>query len=102
MVALAIVGGLLITLIYTLNYHLGIAERHESLTIALLLARDKMEEMEKEPANTEGDFPDPNSAFHYQTKMSDSRFPDFSEIYVRVTFGREVFELRELMEKQKR
>ena len=101
MVALAIVGGLLITLIYTLNYHLGIAERHQSLTIALLLARDKMEEMEEDPTNTEGDFADPYSAFHYQTKMNASRFPDFSEIYVRVTFEKEVLELRELIEKEK-
>jgi len=42
MISLAIVGGLLVTLIYALNYHLGIAERHRSVTISTALASEKM------------------------------------------------------------
>ena len=56
MIALAIVGGLLITLIYTLNYHLNLAERHETVTIASLLAREKIIEMEKSLGNKKGIF----------------------------------------------
>ena len=42
MIAVAIIGGLLVSLIYSLNYHLGIAERHEFATVASLLAKDKL------------------------------------------------------------
>ena len=34
LIALAIVGGLLVTVIASLNYHLGIVERHETITVA--------------------------------------------------------------------
>ena len=49
LIALAIVGGLLVTLIYTLNYHLGLVERQETITVATLLAKNKMTDMEKNP-----------------------------------------------------
>jgi prepilin-type N-terminal cleavage/methylation domain-containing protein len=39
LIAIAIVGSLLVTLIYTLNYHLGLAERQKTITIATLLRR---------------------------------------------------------------
>ncbi|MFZ3136341.1 MAG: type II secretion system protein [Thermodesulfovibrionales bacterium] len=97
MIALAIIGGLLVTLIYTLNYHLGIAERHESLTIATILARDKMSEIEKNPAETEGDFPEPYNAYHYATTISASSFPELSELSVVVSNGKEEVKLTEIM-----
>src|SRR5208337_2336842 len=47
MIAVAVIGGLLVSLISSLNYHLGIAERHEFVTVASLLAKDKLAEVEK-------------------------------------------------------
>jgi prepilin-type N-terminal cleavage/methylation domain-containing protein len=47
MISLAIAAGLIIILLYTLNYHLGIAERQETITVATHLAKVKMFEMEK-------------------------------------------------------
>ncbi|MDH7499580.1 MAG: type II secretion system protein [candidate division NC10 bacterium] len=89
MVAVAVMGALLVTLIYTLNYHLTIAERQESLTLAYLLARDKMEEMEQGPAETKGEFAEPYSHYHYLTEIKTSLYPDMSEIHVLVSDGKE-------------
>lgn len=101
MIALAMIGGLLVTLIYTLNYHLGIAERHEFLTIAAMLAKDKMAEIEKDPGNTTGEFPEPYSGYHYVTDIRESPFPGMSEISVGVRKGKEEVRLMELVQNPK-
>jgi general secretion pathway protein I len=100
MVSLAIVGGLLVTLIYSLNYHLGIAGRHEFITTATLLARDKMAESEKTPAQTRGTFPDPFSSYHYNVGIKDSPYPGISEMDVTVERNGEKVELSELVAKK--
>ncbi len=101
MVSLAIVGGLLATLIYTLNYNLGIAERHRAVTVSTVLATGRMYEMEKNPVAAKGQFPDPYAAFSYETKIKDSSFPGMSEISVIVTDGKESIKLSELTRKAK-
>ena len=100
MIAIAIVGGLLVTLIYTLNYHLGIAERQEFLTVASLLAREKMGEMEKKPESMQGDFPAPYSNYHFVTQLKESPFPDMSQISVVVSDGKDNVKLVELIQNQ--
>jgi len=97
MIALAIVGGLLVTLIYTLNYHLGIAERQTTLTIGSMLAKEKMADMERNPGNTKGEFPEPHSDFRYATGIERSNFPGMSEMHVTVSSGKEKVELVELI-----
>lgn len=87
MIAVAIVGGLLVTLIYTLNHHLGIAGRHEFLTVASLLAKEKIYEMEKKPVRGNGDFPEPFSKYRYVTDIKESIYPGLSEISVVVSSG---------------
>ncbi|HYA31506.1 MAG TPA: type II secretion system protein, partial [Thermodesulfovibrionales bacterium] len=54
MISLAIVGSLLVTLIYSLNYHLGIAERHRTVTVSTALAKEKIYAMEQAPATDKG------------------------------------------------
>lgn len=97
MIVLAVVGGLLVTLIHTLNYHLGIAERHEFLTIASMLAKDKMNEMEKEPESTEGEFPQPYSGYHYVTEIMETPDPDILEISIVVGKDKEKVTFFELI-----
>jgi general secretion pathway protein I len=87
MIALAIIGGLLITLLYTLNYNLGIAERHEFTTVATLLARDKIEEVEANPAASTGAFPEPYSEYRFAAVIQGSPFPGISEVSVTVSRG---------------
>ena len=99
-ITLAIVGGFLVTLIYTLNYHLTLAERQESSTMAHLLAKDKMEEMERNPGNAKGEFPEPYSNYRYVTEIKSSLHPDMSEIHVGVSDGSESAKLVELIERK--
>lgn len=101
MISLAIVGGLLVTLIYTLNYHLGIAGRHRSVTVATSLAAEKMYEMERTPAAGKGQFPEPYEGFSYETAVKASSFPGMSEISVVVSDGKEKISLAELIRKVK-
>jgi len=101
MISLAIVGGLLITLLYTLNYNLGIAERHRVITISTHLAKEKMYEMERKPAGGKGQFPEPYASFSYETNVKDSLFPGMSEITVVVKNAKEEFSLSELVKKSK-
>ena len=100
MISLAIVGGLLVTLIYTLNYHLGIADRHGVMTVSMNLAKEKMYEMEKSPSVVNGSFPDPYSAYSYETGVKDSSFPGLSEISVVVRNGKDAVTLSELIRKK--
>ena len=101
MISLAIVGGLLITLLYTLNYNLGIAERHRVITLSTSLAKEKMYEMETKPAGGKGQFPEPYASFSYETNVKDSLFPGMSEITVVVKNAQEEFSLSELVKKAK-
>ncbi len=101
MISLAIVGGLLVTLIYTLNYHLGIAEQHRETTIAVSLAKEKMYAMELKPLNEKGTFPEPNAGFSYETRIKDSSFPAMAQISVTVSGAKEDVTLSELIRKQK-
>lgn len=97
MIALAIIGGALLTLICSLNYHLSIADRHEELTVASLLAKEKMADVELAPSSTSGDFEAPFEAYHYQTALSPGEFPGFSEISVTVTTGKESVTFTEMI-----
>ena len=98
MVALAIIGSLLITVLYSLNYHLGIAEKHEFITVATMLAKNKLYEIDQIPAATNGDFPDPYTGYHYETGIKASSYPGLSEIWVTVSRDKENVRLTELKE----
>src|SRR5208283_1820754 len=98
MVSLAIIGGLLVTVLYSLNYHLGIAEKHEFLTVATMLAKNKMLEIEISPRAGKGAFPDPYSAYNYETGMKNSSFPGLAEMWVTVSKDKEHVKVTELRE----
>jgi len=96
MIALAIIGSLLVTLIYSLNYHLGIAQRHETLTIASMLAKNKMGDIENNPSESKGEFPDPYADYSFVTEVKESPYPGMSEVSVTVSKGIEQVKLTEL------
>lgn len=59
MVALAIMAGVVFTVIGAVNYHLSIVERDRRETVAVLLARQKLSDLEEEkdiPEKREGTF----------------------------------------------
>jgi len=97
LIALAIVGGLLVTLIYTLNYHLGLAERQETITVATLLAKNKITDMEKVPESGKGAFDPPNDNYRYETFVKESPYVGISEIVVVVKAAHEEVKLNEFV-----
>ena len=101
MISLAIVGGLLLTLIYTLSYNLGITDRQFTVTNITNLAKEKIEESEINPQEIKGRFPEPYDMLNYETKVKDSAFKGMSEIIVVVGDGKESITLSELIRKQK-
>lgn len=97
MVSLAIVAGLLVTALYTLQYHLGVAGRQVVVTTAANLAKEKMVEMEASPQNAQGRFPDPYGDYAFQTAVTEGFMPGIRELRVEVTHGRERIAFRELV-----
>lgn len=100
MISLAIMAGLLVTLLYTLNHHLSMASRQETLTTAATLARMKILEMEKKPLTIKGFFDEPYSDYYYETAVRDSFLPSMVEISVIVRSGRETIHFAELIRKR--
>jgi general secretion pathway protein I len=99
LIALAIVGGLLVTLIYTLNYHLSIIERQETITVSTLLAKNKIAELEKSRENKKGVFDAPYESYTYETFIKESPYVGISEIIVVVKAGKEEVKLNEFVVK---
>ena len=97
LISLAIVGGLLVTLIYTLNYHLGLVERQEIVTIATLLAKSELTEMEKKLESKKGAFEAPYDNYTYETSVKESPYIGISEIVVIVKAGKEEVKLNEFI-----
>ena len=97
LIALAVVGALLVTLIYTVNYHLSLAERQETITVATLLAKNKMIDMEKRPESTKGVFDAPLDNYRFETVIKESPYVGISEVMVSVQSGKEEVKLNEFI-----
>jgi general secretion pathway protein I len=99
LISLAIVGGLLVTLIYTLNYHLSVAERQKVVTVATLLAKNKIADLEKKPEDNKGIFDPPYDDYTYETSVKESPYIGVSEIAVVVKRESEEVRLNEFIYK---
>ncbi len=99
LIALAIVGGLLVTLICTVNYHLSLVERQETITVATLLAKNKMIDLEKKPESGKGNFEPPYERYNYETLVKDSPYIGISEIIVVIKADKEEVKLNEFVSK---
>lgn len=100
LIAVAIVGGVLVTVLYTLNHHIGVADRNIVRTVATTLAWEKLAEIRDGAAASvkmKGDFADPHSEFSYVIKLKASRYPGVAELSATVTGGGEQVTLSELV-----
>jgi len=99
MVALAIVGGLLVTLLYTVSLHLAVAERHEVVTKAVLLAREKLSQVKAGTREAEGRFAPPNEGYKWRVDVVENQYFGVTvfNLSVSVTRGHERVVLNELM-----
>lgn len=69
MIALAIMAGVVFTVIGAVNYHLAIVERDRQETVAVLLARQKLAELEEEkniPEKNQGTFAPARPEFSWE------------------------------------
>jgi len=99
MVSLAIVAGLLVTLISSLNYHLGIAGRHEFVTVASMLAREKLRESAGRAAAGKGDFPEPHADYSFTTEARETEYPGIALLTVTVSRGDERVTFSEMVQR---
>lgn len=92
MVALAIMAGVVLTVISSLNYHLSLTARNNEESVALLLARAKLEELElldqeQLAQGKEGSFQPEWPDYSWKAEISPSPVPVFKNLTVTVTWG---------------
>ncbi|HDO22202.1 MAG TPA: prepilin-type N-terminal cleavage/methylation domain-containing protein [Nitrospirae bacterium] len=88
-IALAIISGALITIIYTVNYQLDLVQRHETITIATILGREKILAAGVRQHDKRGRFPEPYKDYSYEIETAPSPFKDIEIIKLQVTKGSE-------------
>ena len=111
MVALGIVAALLVTLAYTTSHNLDVAARHEALTTATMLAREKMDAVRRDPRQElkekKGQFPEPYEDFSFEVEVKERSVfvvvinVEVTEIGVTVTGLGETVSLRKILQKGK-
>lgn len=107
MVALAIVAALLVSLLYTTAYHLDVAGRHEALTVATMLARDKIGAIRRDPKheleNMEGEFDEPYEDYSFTIEHEQTMIfsVSVSKISVTVAGRGEQVTLRKVLQSSK-
>lgn len=96
MIALAIIGIALVTLLGLGNRSINISGRLQKITQATLLAQEKMTEIELraqtgsfEPQNEEGDFAPPFEIYQWYTEFEDTPLASVRMVTVTVLWGEE-------------
>jgi len=85
MVALAMVAGVLLTVITAFNYHLSIAARDRQEVTAVLLAREKLEEIElKPPREMQGSFAPYYPQFRWEAESGATELAGVKKVTVKV------------------
>lgn len=85
LVALAIAGGLLVSVIALVNHNLDVVNRYQTETIAGMLAKQKILELKRSPVEETGKFPDPYSDYEYSSRIEDGPLPGLKSMLVVVT-----------------
>ncbi len=90
LIALAIISGVLVTVLVTLDYHIDATGRIRAMTTATLLAREKVEDITINglPVVSEGDFAPAFPGFKWQYYTEDLSIPGIKKVYLTVTWGR--------------
>ena len=99
MVALAIMAGVTLTILGSVNYHLSIIANERDSTAMTLLARARMVEAEQSPAKGEGSFAPAHPGLTWKTDLLPADLPGLQKLVVtvhRTADGREVALVRYL------
>ena len=99
MVALAIMAGVIITLLGSVNYHLGIIAAERDCTALTILARNRMAELGDTPVKGEGTFAPSHPELSWKADLLPADLPGLQKLVVKVrrgSDGREVALVRYL------
>lgn len=88
MAALAILSGVVITILTSLNYHLKSVDRIKAITTATLLAKEKVEEINLQgiPEVVEGDL---SGGFKWKLSTEPTLLSDVKKIDIIVSWGKD-------------
>ncbi len=89
MVSLAIMAGVILTVLSSVNYHLGIVASERDNTQMTLLARSQLEVLTKEPKKDTGTFAPTYPEFTWETDVLSAEIPamNLKKLVVRVKRG---------------
>ncbi len=99
MVSLAIMAGVILTVLGSVNYHLGIIANERDNTTLTLLARNRMAELEQAPATGEGTFAPSHPELSWKADLLPTDMPGLQKLVIKVrrgSDGREVTLVRYL------
>ncbi len=99
MVALAIMAGVILTVLSSVNYHLEIIANERDSTTLTLLARNRITELEQAPAKGEGTFAPSHPELTWKADLQPTELPALQKLVVKVrrgSDGREVTLVRYL------
>lgn len=87
MVALAIMAGVILTLLGSVNYHLGIIANERDSTTLTLLARTRMTELIQAPVKGEGTFAPYHPELSWKAELLPADLPGLQKLVVKVRRG---------------
>ena len=91
MVSMAIVSGVVMAIITSLNFHLGVVERESGKLTATFLARQKYEETRlfgpPKGSSAKGDFSEGFEGFSWEYASEDFSLPGVKKVMVSVSWG---------------
>jgi general secretion pathway protein I len=84
MVSLAIMAGVILTVLSSVNYHLGVIAGERDSTALTLLARVRLTELQKAPLKGEGTFAPAHPEIQWQSELLPTDYPVLQKLVVRV------------------
>lgn len=91
MIGLAILAGVIFTVLTGLNYNLGVASYNKDLVLAATLGREKAEEVSLSgiPADLKGEFQGPLKRFSWKIAPADTEVPGLKRLNITVSWDRD-------------
>jgi general secretion pathway protein I len=87
MISLAIMAGVILTVLGSVNYHIGIIANERDRTTLTLLARSRLTEMEQAPAKGEGTFAPAHPELTWKADILPTEVPGLQKLIVTVKRG---------------
>ena len=101
LVSLAIVSAVMTTIIYTVNYHLNLIQRHETITVATMLGKEKILAVSEKQRDKKGTFPEPYGEYSYEINIQNSPFEKVRIVNLSVKKDRERVDLSKFIKVDK-